>query len=151
MNKVLILVCVSFLSNQVLAGSWRYGCIGLLPDGSVVNFNRATLAIVSTSGPAVYAANADISKDIRVGASVDINSGFQPEMNFTKDNGDIIKLIEAKSKNISHHEKDEACTGTKIRSFSDDRTIKTYNFEIPGEVTVKGILKCYDINISTCG
>ena len=151
MNKFLMIVCISFLSNQVLAGSWRYGCIGLLPDGSVVNFNRATLAIVSTAQPAIYAANVDISKDIRVGASLDINSGFQPEMDFKKDNGDIIKLIETKSKNLIHHEKNEACTGSKIRTFTDDRTIKTYKFEIPGEVTVKGILKCYDINISACG
>ncbi|MEA9355353.1 hypothetical protein SHI21_04035 [Bacteriovorax sp. PP10] len=151
MNKLLLLVGVSFLSTEALAGAWRYGCIGSLPDGSVVNFNRATLAIVSTTQPARYAATADISKDIQVGDALDLNSGLQPEMDFKKANGDIIKLIETRSINISHHERNESCTGGSIRTLTDERTKKTYKFVIPGETTVSGILKCYDINISTCG
>lgn len=151
MNKILLLVCVSFLSNHAMAGSWRYGCIGALPDGSVVNFNRATLAIVSTTQPALYAASVDISKDIQVGDSLDLNSGLQPEMEFKKANGDIIKLIETRSRNLSHRERNEACSGGSIRTLTDDRTKKTYKFVIPGETTVTGLLKCYDINISTCG
>jgi hypothetical protein len=151
MNKLFLLVCVSVLSNQVMAGAWRYGCIGSLPDGSTVNFNRETLAIVSTTQPALYAANVDISKDIQVGDALDVNSGLQPEMDFRKANGDIIRLIETRSRNISHHERNEACTGGRIRTLTDERTKKTYNFVIPGETTVRGTLKCYDINISTCG
>lgn len=151
MNKILLLVCATLLSTQAMAGSWRYGCIGLLPDKSVVNFNRATIAIVETKGPAIYAANVDISNDIQVGEALDLNSGLQSEMDFKKSNGDIIKLIETNSKIISHHEKNENCTGSKIRTLSDERMLKTYKFVIPGEITVKGILKCYDIAISTCG
>lgn len=151
MNKFLLLICFSFLSNQAMAGAWRYGCIGSLPGGAVVNFNRATIAIVSTNQPPIYAASADISKDIQVGNALDLNSGLQPEMLFKKANGDIIKLIETRSRNLSHHERDEACTGGSIRSLTDDRTRKTYNFVIPGETTVSGVLKCYDISISTCG
>lgn len=151
MNKLLLLACVSFLSSQAMAGAWRYGCIGTLPDGSVVNFTRTTLAIVSTTQPARYAATADISKDIKVGDALDYNSGLEPEMSFKKANGDIIKLIETRSINTSHHERNESCTGGSIRTLTDDRTKKTYRFEIPGETTVSGNLKCYDINISTCG
>lgn len=151
MNKVLLLAFASFLSTEVLAGAWRYGCIGALPDGSVVNFNRATLAIVSTTQPARYAATADISKDIKVGDALDLNSGLQPIMEFKKANGDIIRLIETRSINTSHHERNESCTGGSIRTLTDDRMRKTYNFVIPGEATVSGVLRCYDINISTCG
>lgn len=151
MNKILVLVCASFLSTQTMAGAWRYGCIGYLPNGSVVNFNRATLAIVSTAQPGLYAATVDISKDIQVGDALELNSGLQPEMEFKRANGDIIKLIETRSRNISHHERNEACTGSRIRTLTDERTKKTYKFVIPGETAVKGILKCYDINISTCG
>lgn len=151
MKKLLLLISFSFLSGQVMAGAWRYGCIGSLPDGSVVNFNRATIAIVSTTQPPIYAASADISKDIQVGSSLDLNSGFQTEMLFKKANGDIIKLIETRSRNLSHHERDEACSGGSVRSLTDDRMRKTYSFVIPGETTVSGVLKCYDITISTCG
>lgn len=151
MNKLLVLFCVSLVSSQAMAGAWRYGCIGALADGSVVNFNRAQIAIVSTTQPAIYAASVDISRDMHIGESLDLNSGLQPEMLFKKANGDIIKLIETRSRNLSHHERDEACTGGSIRSLSDDRTRKTYNFVIPGEATVSGMLKCYDITISTCG
>jgi hypothetical protein len=151
MNKILLLACVSFISTQVMAGSLRYGCIGVLPDRSVVNFNRATLAIVSTIQPALYAANADISKDIQVGAALDLNSGLQTEMDFRKSNGDLIKLIETRSRIISHRERTESCTGGRIRTLVDERTQKTYKFVIPGERTVRGVLKCYDLAISTCG
>lgn len=151
MNKMLLLVCASFLSTQAMAGAWRYGCIGILPDNSVVNFNRATLAIVSTTRPALYAANVDISKDIQVGDALDLNSGLQPEMDFKKSNGDIIKLIETRSRIISHHERNEPCTGSRIRTLSDERMLKTYKLVIPGESPVRVILKCYDIAISACG
>lgn len=151
MNKILLLLCASLLSTQAMAGSWRYGCIGSQPNKSVVNFNRETLAIVETNAPAIYAANVDISKEIQVGEALDINSGLQPEMDFKKSNGDIIKLIETNSQIISHHEKNENCTGSKIRTFTDDRMLKTYKIVIPGEITVKRILKCYDISISACG
>ncbi|MDO9183166.1 MAG: hypothetical protein Q7U04_12195 [Bacteriovorax sp.] len=152
MNKILLLImCTSFFSAQAMAGSWRYGCIGILPDKSVVNFNRDTLAIVSTTRPALYAANIDISKDIQIGDALDLNSGLQTEMDFKKQNGDLIKLIETKTNVISHHEKNVPCSGTKIRTLSDERTLKTYKFVIPGESAVKGILKCYDISISACG
>jgi hypothetical protein len=151
MNKTLLIVFVYFLSTQAMAGAWRYGCIGVLPDKSVVNFNRATLAIVSTAQPALYAANIDISKDIQVGDALDLNSGLQPEMDFKKSNGDIIKLIEMSSRIISHHERNEPCTGSRIRTLSDERALKTYKIVIPGESTRNCILKCYDITISTCG
>lgn len=151
MKKTLLIVLASLLSTQVMAGSLRYGCIGNLPDKSLVNFNRATLAIVSTTQPALFAANVDISKDIQVFDAVDINSGFQPEMDFKNASGDLVKLKETKSKIISHHEKNENCTGGKIRSFSDERTLRTYKFVIPGQYTMKATLKCYEISISACG
>jgi hypothetical protein len=151
MNKILLLACVSFISTQVMAGSLRYGCIGVLPDNSVVHFNRETIAIVSTNQPALYAATADISKDIQVGAALDLNSGLQTEMGFRKSNGDLIQLMQTRSRITSHRERNETCTGGRIRTLVDERTLKTYKFVIPGERTVRGILKCYDIAISTCG
>lgn len=151
MNKFLLIIGISLLSTQTMAAAWRYGCIGSLPDGSVVNFNRETLAIVATTQPPVYSATADISKDIQVAEALDFNSGLETEMKFKKANGDIIKLIQTMSRNLSHRERDEPCTGGRVRSLTDDRTMKTYRFVIPGESTVRGVLKCYDIYVSTCG
>lgn len=151
MYKILLLVCAFCMSTQVMAGAWRYGCIGILPDKSIVNFNRASLAIVATTQPALYAASVDISKDIQVGDSLDLNSGLEPEMDFKKNNGDIIQFIETRSRIISYHERNEHCTGTRISTLTDERTIKTYKIVIPGLTTINGILKCYDITISACG
>ena len=151
MFKLFFLICFLFLSNLAMAGSWRYGCIGVLPDASLVNFNRATLAIVSTIQPPLYEANVDISKDIQVADSLNINSGLQREMEFKKITGDIIKLIETRTRRVSHREKNEACSANRSRTITDDRMKKTYKLVRPGETTVIGVLKCYDINISTCG
>lgn len=151
MNKFLLLFCTSLFSAQAMAGSWRYGCIGSLPDHSVVNFNRATIAIVATTQPGLYAANADISKDIQVGESLDLNSGLEPTMDFRKANGDIIHLIQTRARINSHHERDESCSGGRIRTLSDERSTRTYKVVRPGEPTVRAILKCYDLAISTCG
>lgn len=151
MNKILMMVCASLISTQALAGSLRYGCIGALPDRSVVNFNRGTLGIISTTPPGLYRADLDESKDIRVFAALDLNSGLEHEMKFKNADGVIIKLIETRSRTLSTHETDEPCTGSKIRTLSDERFLKTYKFLIPGESPVRATLKCYNINISTCG
>ncbi len=151
MKKIFFLLSVTFFSSQTMAAAWRYGCIGTLPDGSTVNFNREKLAIVSTSQPALYAATADISKEIRVGDALDPNSGLETEMEFRNAEGEIIKLVQTRSVRTANRERTERCTGSAVRSLIDERFNKTYKFIIPGSTTVRGNLKCYDITISTCG
>lgn len=151
MNKFLLMICASFLSTQAMAGAWRYGCIGQLPDKTVVNFNRSSLGMVSMTPPPLYGANVDQSKDIQVLEALDSNSGLEHEMNFRNASGEIVKLIEIRSNTLFYHEKNERCTGTKIRTLSDKRMLKTYKFLIPGESSFNAKLKCYDINISACG
>lgn len=101
--------------------------------------------------PPLYGANIDQSKDIQVLEALDFNSGFQHEMDFRNTSGEIIKLIEIRSQTLFNRERNEPCTGSRIRTLSDKRMLKTYKFLIPGERSVNAKLKCYDISISTCG
>ena len=149
MKRTMLLICLSLLSAKALAGSWSYGCIGHLPDQSVINFNRNVIAVVPTAAPGQFAAN-EVSDPLRI-SSTDVNSGFQKVMSFQNDDGTTVTLTELSSIKLSDKNDTVPCTGNRGRDLEDVRYEKTYSIELPNRLPVQVPLKCYELQISTCG
>ncbi len=152
----LLAVAISTLGvSAAHAGSWQYGCVGSLPGGKRMTFDRGTLIMM----PKRLAAGNSVGLEdgeIETFDAENVNSGVVGTMVFRHLWSDAssteLRLKLLSSKTVSDTTETVNCGAGKVRDIV--RTRKDVKFELQtsdNPTPVKVELKCYDFLSTTCG
>lgn len=151
-----LIAIATMIGNFAQAGSWSYGCVGDIPNGQRIIFNRDSLVVMAKAFEAGKLKKID-SDQMEIYQAVDNNSGLEKVMKFQYSSADPAQVIltQKDSKTESQTDQDMPCTGGRSREITHTTYKIKYEVAFPPQTPehkpVNVELNCYEHIVTACG